>query len=308
MRSDHADSPRGRRRVCRCAAHALGTRGTGEGSAPRAGDDALSRTAARREHHHRRATHRAWCDRELDRCRALGPASGAGTDAGAYWAQASIARGVGSDSHAPGNQARKDDPSTSPHSCVTARRWTTSALTFTAEQWWASDRAPLRGESGLREDDRAPPRPGADPTAKDDNGLTPLDWLAWAPKSVDREGFAACSSVPEYAEGRKLPRRESPVAFSTPRKRPVRTLNAMEQVCPIDWRVPRSPTQPRHSACQRRSEDPVARSPFRAVSKAVGTATLDYHCASDRWRGKVLYSTPRATSCPSFIVEGQRRA
>ena len=32
--------------------------------------------------------------------------------------------------------------------------------------------------------------------------------------------------------------------------------------------------------------DLVARSPFRAVGKAVGTATLDYHCASDRWRGR----------------------
>ncbi len=30
---------------------------------------------------------------------------------------------------------------------------------------------------------------GADPTAKDDNGLTPLDWLARAPKSVDREAL-----------------------------------------------------------------------------------------------------------------------
>ena len=27
---------------------------------------------------------------------------------------------------------------------------------------------------------------GADPTAADDNGCTPLDWLARAPKSVDR--------------------------------------------------------------------------------------------------------------------------
>jgi ankyrin repeat protein len=28
---------------------------------------------------------------------------------------------------------------------------------------------------------------GADPTAEDDNGLTPLDWLDRAAKSVDRD-------------------------------------------------------------------------------------------------------------------------
>ena len=99
-------------------------------------DDALSRAAA----HGASPSPRYSSSMVRPRARSVpdaGSASGAGTDAGALWAQAIDRSGCLDRTlmHRKIRLARR--PEYVAHSCVTARGWTTNALTL-AEQWWAN--------------------------------------------------------------------------------------------------------------------------------------------------------------------------